>query len=88
MAQPKQRSSQHSKNRESFNRNNVGRPFHNTDILILNDKFEIEPNGNVGEICIGGIGLADGYLNKPDLTKKVFIPHPLDPERKIYRTGI
>ena len=47
--------------------------------------------GNIGEICIAGIGLAVGYVNRPDLTEKAFIPDflglPDNPSGRIYRTG-
>ena len=49
------------------------------------------PTGDIGEICIAGIGLARGYVNRPDLTEKAFIPDflasPDNPSGRIYRTG-
>ncbi len=64
----------------------VGRPFDNTDILLLDD--ENRPS-NEGEICIRGTCLTMGYYNNPEKTEEVFVQNPLCrayPER-IYRTG-
>jgi acyl-coenzyme A synthetase/AMP-(fatty) acid ligase len=52
---------------------------------------QVVPRGKVGEIGIAGVGLAAGYLNREELTKKKFIPDflglPNDPSRRIYQTG-
>jgi acyl-CoA synthetase (AMP-forming)/AMP-acid ligase II len=45
------------------------------------------PYGSTGEICIGGVGLARGYLNREDLTKEKFIDDPYKPGERLYRTG-
>jgi len=66
----------------------IGKPIDNTQIYILDKSMKhLLPTGSVGEICIGGVLLARGYLNKPELTKEKFIPHPFKPEERIYRTG-
>ncbi|WP_156524433.1 non-ribosomal peptide synthetase, partial [Bacillus siamensis] len=63
----------------------IGRPADNVQIHILNDKQEILPIGVVGELYISGDGLADGYLNKPDLTNERFILNTAG--QRMYRTG-
>ena len=66
----------------------IGRPFDNTDILLL-DEDKLAPNGEVGEICIRGTALTLGYYNDPVRTAEVFVQNPLNmhyPEL-IYRTG-
>ncbi|MDO5710908.1 MAG: amino acid adenylation domain-containing protein [Micrococcales bacterium] len=55
---------------------------------ILDDRRHPLPGGEVGELAIGGIGVARGYLNRADLTADRFIAHPTDPQAgRIYRTG-
>lgn len=62
-----------------------GYPLHNQQIYILNYDGNICPVGVEGEICIGGIGVALGYQNEPEKTKKQFIDHPL--YGRLYVTG-
>ncbi|MGH3624464.1 MAG: Pls/PosA family non-ribosomal peptide synthetase [Sciscionella sp.] len=70
----------------------IGVPLPTYSVVIL-DPFEERalPFGELGEIGIAGIGLASGYLNRDDLTKRAFIPDFLgienNPSRQIYRTG-
>jgi amino acid adenylation domain-containing protein len=67
----------------------IGRPIANTQIYVLDRYLEPVPIGVVGEICVGGEGLARGYLNQPDLTAEKFIYHSFDggPGQRLYRTG-
>jgi amino acid adenylation domain-containing protein len=67
----------------------IGRPIANTQIYILDQYLAPVPIGVVGEIHIGGDGLARGYLNNPELTAEKFIYHSLggEPARRLYRTG-
>ncbi len=65
----------------------VGQPIANTYIYILNQEQQLCPVGLPGEICIGGTGLARGYLNKEALTAQKFTANPFRPGEKIYRTG-
>lgn len=67
----------------------IGRPIANTQIYILDAQGQHCPIGRVGEICIGGLGVAEGYHNRPELTAEKFIPDPgPDPRAtKCYRTG-
>ncbi|MFI8829159.1 amino acid adenylation domain-containing protein [Streptomyces sp. NPDC053431] len=65
----------------------IGRPTPNTRIQILDQDLRPVPIGVPGELCIGGPGLAAGYLGRPELTKERFIPDPDDPAERLYRTG-
>jgi acyl-coenzyme A synthetase/AMP-(fatty) acid ligase/acyl carrier protein len=66
----------------------IGRPIANTEIYILDAHLQPVPIGITGDLYIGGVGLAKGYWQRPDLTNEKFIPHPLkaNPAR-IYQTG-
>ena len=65
----------------------IGQPLFNEQILILDKLQQLLPVGAVGEICIGGSGLARGYLNRAELTAEKFIPHPFRSGSRLYRTG-
>lgn len=65
----------------------IGKPLGYTKIYILNDSLQFQPVGIAGELCIGGAGLAKGYLNHPDLTNNKFIGDPVEYGEKIYKTG-
>ncbi|QDE89543.1 hypothetical protein BHS06_11545 [Myxococcus xanthus] len=67
----------------------VGRPIANTQIHILDPKRQSVPVGVVGEIYIGGDGVTQGYLHRPELTEQRFLPDPFREGRgtKLYRTG-
>lgn len=67
----------------------IGIPYHNTDILILNDENKLCAVGEEGELCVRGTSLAMGYYNNPEKTAAAFTQNPLNsayPEF-IYRTG-
>ena len=54
---------------------------------VFDETMQPVKPGEVGELFIGGDGLAKGYLNRPELTRERFVPNPLRPEELIYRTG-
>jgi len=67
----------------------VGRPLLETVVRILDDDRREPPEGETGEIHIGGPTLARGYLNRPELTAERFVPDPSSalPGARLYRTG-
>jgi amino acid adenylation domain-containing protein len=67
----------------------IGRPIANTKIYILDETMHSAPVGTIGEIHIGGIGLAKGYVNRPELTAEKFVPNPFSSEldARLYKTG-
>jgi amino acid adenylation domain-containing protein len=72
-----------------LSRTPIGRPISNTQIYLLDPHWQPVPIATSGELCIGGIGLARGYLNRAELTADRFIPNPFsrEPGARIYRTG-
>ena len=67
----------------------IGKACQNTNILLLNENDEEAKNGDEGEICVRGTGLAMGYYNNPQKTAKAFVQNPLNNAyiELIYRTG-
>ncbi len=67
----------------------IGKPFTNTQILLLNEKGRKVEDGTVGEICIRGSGVTLGYYNEWDTTESVYTQNPLNPyyHDRIYHTG-
>ena len=75
--------------------NLIGKPLNNTTAYILDENLKVLPVGAIGELYIGGAGLARGYLNRSDLTAERFIPNPFQSDAdkteginsRLYKTG-
>lgn len=65
----------------------IGKPYGNYQAYVLNKELALLPPKSVGELFIGGEGLARGYFSKPDLTAERFIPNPFRKGERLYRTG-
>jgi amino acid adenylation domain-containing protein len=66
----------------------VGRPAQGAEIFLLDADLRPVPEGERGEICVGGPGVTKGYIGRPDLTAECFIPNPFPQGGpRLYRTG-
>ncbi|MCP3979050.1 MAG: amino acid adenylation domain-containing protein [bacterium] len=66
----------------------LGHPIDNTTLHVLNSRLRPVPVGERGELCIGGVGVAAGYIARGDLTAAAFMPDPWGPPgARLYRTG-
>ena len=67
----------------------LGRPLPNTQIYLFDPNLALTPIGVPGEVCIGGAGVARGYLGQPELTRERFLADPFSkrPSARLYRTG-
>ena len=64
----------------------IGYPIQNSTCYIVNSEYKLCPIQTIGELIVGGDGVAKGYLNSEELTKEKFIPN-LFGEERVYKTG-
>jgi myxalamid-type nonribosomal peptide synthetase MxaA len=65
----------------------IGRAIQNTSAYVLDRAFNAVPAGVLGELCLGGDGVAVGYVGRPELTAESFVVAPFAPRPRLYRTG-
>ncbi|SHJ86642.1 fengycin family lipopeptide synthetase B [Clostridium cavendishii DSM 21758] len=69
------------------NQSNIGKPISTLSTYLMDENKKLVPLGSIGEIYVGGEGVARGYLNQPELTKERFVYNPYNPEERLYKTG-
>ncbi|WP_432401628.1 non-ribosomal peptide synthase/polyketide synthase [Wukongibacter sp. M2B1] len=69
------------------NISNIGKPIPTLNTYIMDKNMRLLPVGMAGELCVGGEGVARGYLNNIELTAQKFVPNPYKPEERLYRSG-
>ncbi len=68
----------------------IGRAVDNTKLYVVDENMHILPPGGIGELCISGLQVGKGYLNRPEKTGEVFVSNPFTQENgyeRLYRTG-
>ena len=65
----------------------IGRAMQDTSAYVLNRRLQLLPAGVIGELCIGGAGVARGYVARPELNAERFVPNPYLEGDVLYRTG-
>ncbi|SFB47227.1 non-ribosomal peptide synthetase, partial [Clostridium frigidicarnis] len=66
---------------------NIGCPIPTLTTYVMNNNLKLQPIGVQGELCVGGDGVARGYLNRKELTEKKFVMNPYVKNERIYRSG-
>jgi amino acid adenylation domain-containing protein/non-ribosomal peptide synthase protein (TIGR01720 family) len=71
----------------THNMSNIGKPFPTLSTYVMDKMLHLAPIGVPGELCIGGAGVGQGYINRPALTAEKFVMNPYKPGERIYRSG-
>ncbi|MEO5562925.1 MAG: amino acid adenylation domain-containing protein, partial [Chitinophagaceae bacterium] len=69
------------------NISNIGKPLPTLSAYLLDENGNVVPRGVIGELYIGGEGVTRGYLQKPELTSKVFLRDPYNITERVYKSG-
>jgi amino acid adenylation domain-containing protein len=74
---------------ENNSGSNIGTPIPDLQVYVVDPQGQRVATGETGEMLVGGLGVARGYLNRTELTQERFIPNPFDPEKspRLYRSG-
>ncbi|HPG58076.1 MAG TPA: amino acid adenylation domain-containing protein, partial [Candidatus Wallbacteria bacterium] len=65
----------------------IGKPLANTKVYIVDRNGNLMPEGYCGELCVSGVCLSRGYLNRPDTTAEKFVKNPFNEGERLYKTG-
>lgn len=66
----------------------IGKPVPNSDVYVLDGRLQPQPTGAPGELYLAGVRLAQGYVNRPELTAGGFVANPYGSAgNRMYRTG-
>jgi non-ribosomal peptide synthetase component F len=65
----------------------IGKPISNCSVFIVDAKLKLVPIGCIGEICVGGLNVAAGYWESPELSSARFVDDPFGGSGKLFRTG-
>lgn len=66
---------------------NIGKPIPTLKVFVMDKNLHILPYGVEGEMCVSGLGVCKGYLNRPELNKDRFVPNPYNPNEILYRSA-
>lgn len=66
---------------------NIGKPIPTLKVYVMDENLHILPFGVEGEMCVSGLGVCRGYLNRPELNESRFVPNPYRPEEMLYRSA-